>query len=184
MTTALKIGLVSGSYDPITRGHTDVIRKALPLVDILWVAIARNPSKSTSYLTEQERWQTVYEALQDELDEAEFFKVKVIFADPGFIVDTCASVRANVYFRGLRNTKDFAYEQEMQQFNEDLNPNISTVFLMPSAENVKISSSAVRGMVGLSGWQLRVAKYVHSTTINVLNKKVEHIEKGYTVIAP
>lgn len=177
-----KVGLIAGSFDPITRGHTDVIRKALRTLDMLWVAVTSNSDKPNTYFSKADRWDMTYAALQIELTPAEFAKIDVVTMEKAFTVDVCNEVGATIYVRGLRNTNDFVYEQGMQQFNEALAPHITTMFVMPSAEKARISSSAIKGMVGLDRWRDRVEPYIHPLTMEHFNKKQLIIEQGYTVI--
>jgi pantetheine-phosphate adenylyltransferase len=180
----MTIGLVSGSYDPITKGHLAVIKSAVKMVDTLYVAIARNADKGVPYFTDKERWATVNSAIEEELPWDDAKKVIVVYADNGMIVDLCDKHGATLMFRGLRNSADFTYEQGMQQFNNDFAPHISTVFLMPPPDVAKISSSAIRGLVGLANWEERVRPYVHNNTFGLLRAKQSFKNQCYTQVAP
>lgn len=135
----MKIGVFAGSFDPITRGHEDIVLKAMPLFDEIIIAIGVNIDKKYAFPLEQRiKW--------IENTFAEYPKVKVISYE-GLTVDLCRKMNANFIIRGLRNTTDFEYESIIAEANKKLNPEVETVFFL-SAPTVRcISSTVVRDLI-------------------------------------
>ena len=146
----VKIGIYPGSFDPMTKGHLDLIERAAKLVDHLIVAVLVNPNKSKGLLTIPERIEIIREATK-EINNIE------IDSFSGLLVDYAKMMQAQVIFRGLRSISDFDMEQNMAQINKRLYPEVETVFLMTTPEYACISSSSVRELIYFKGeyeWML------------------------------
>ena len=124
-----RIGLYPGSFDPITNGHMDIIRRSLKVVDNLIVGIAVNVSKA-EYFSTEERLQIIEEDIKN-IGLSDRIK---IYSFEGLLMDYAKTIGANVIIRGLRAVSDFEYEFQMTGMNARLEPSIETVFLM-SSEN-------------------------------------------------
>lgn len=161
------IGLVSGSFDPITVGHAYLVQEAARLVDKLYVVVGVNSAKRY-FFTDQERVALV-QAVVD--DMALGIPVEVVFSKDRFLVDVATELGATHLIRGIRNPLDFTYEAEMAQVNRDINPNLYHVYVLANPELAKVSSSTVRGMMGLSGWERRAEPYVHPQVMKALSEK-------------
>lgn len=135
--------IYSGTFDPITLGHEDVIRRAAGLFDQLIVAVAVAHHKNTLFSLE-ERINTAQAALKN------IANVKVLPFD-GLIMDFCAQHQASAVVRGVRNMTDFDYETQMAAMNRKLRSQVETVFLLPTADLQCISSTLVREISKLGG---------------------------------
>ena len=135
----MKIGVFAGSFDPITRGHEDIVLQALPLFDEIIVAIGVNIDKKYAFpLEKRVKW--------IENTFAEYPKVKVI-SYQGLTVDLCRNMNAGFIIRGLRNTADFEYESIIAEANKKLASDIETVFFLSDPNLRCISSTVVRDLV-------------------------------------
>lgn len=135
----MKIAIFPGSFDPVTKGHEDIIRRALPLFDKLIVAMGINTSKK--YLFEEEqRLQWIRESFADES------KIEVC-SYKGLTTDFALSVNAKYIIRGLRNSIDFEYEKSIAEMNKKMVPEIETVFLFTSPQYAAISSTIIRELI-------------------------------------
>jgi pantetheine-phosphate adenylyltransferase len=142
-----RIGVYPGTFDPITNGHTDIIERALSIVDHLVIAVARNAGKGPLFSTD-ERVQTVKDEINGLI--AAGYQVEVRPFDT-LLMDFAESVGASVLIRGLRAVSDFEYEFQMAGMNHRLNPKIETVFLMASEGVQFISSRFVKEIGSLGG---------------------------------
>jgi pantetheine-phosphate adenylyltransferase len=137
------VAIYAGSFDPITRGHEDVIRRSREFVDRLVVAIAVNSAKQPLF-TPDERMHFIRETLADDPSiEAHQFS--------GLLVDFARSMGASLIIRGLRAVSDFEYEFQMALMNRHLSPKLETVFMVPSVETTYISSSIIREVARYGG---------------------------------
>jgi pantetheine-phosphate adenylyltransferase len=143
-----RIGIYPGTFDPITNGHTDIIRRALHVVDRLVVGVARNDAKGPLFSTD-ERVEIVREEMTH-LDNGHGNRVEVRPFD-SLLMHFAESVGAGVIVRGLRAVSDFEYEFQMAGMNARLNPNVETVFLMASDRYQFISSRFVKEIGALGG---------------------------------
>ncbi len=134
-----KIALYPGTFDPITNGHYDIVKRALKLVDEVVLAVAENRDKKPMYSLEQ-RVEMSALATQD------LERVRVIGFD-NLTVDLAKSVGASIIIRGLRAVSDFEYELQLGYLNNSLDSAIETVYLMPSLKHAFISSSIVRNLI-------------------------------------
>ena len=142
-----RTAVYAGSFDPPTNGHLWMIQQGAALFDELVVALAVNPDKP-SFFSREERLAVLREMLADLPGN-----VRVEAVSQGFLVDFAKEVGANYLLRGMRNTIDFEYEKPMARMNARMEPAIQSVFLMPPSELENISSSYVRGFVGVTGWE-------------------------------
>jgi pantetheine-phosphate adenylyltransferase len=138
-----RIALYPGSFDPVTRGHLDILERACLVFDRVIVGVLDNPSKSPLFTTE-ERVDLIRRSIEDTP------QVEVDSFD-GLTVDFAQHVGAIAIVRGLRVTSDFENEFQMTLMNRRLNPDVHTVFLMTSFSNVFISSSIIKEVFRLGG---------------------------------
>jgi pantetheine-phosphate adenylyltransferase len=146
--TQPRIGIYPGTFDPITNGHTDIIRRAIKIVDRLVVGVARNDGKGPLFATDER-----VEIVRDEvahLENGDAARIEVRAFD-SLLVNFAQSVGASVVIRGLRAVSDFEYEFQMAGMNARLNPEIETVFLMASDRFQFISSRFVKEIGALGG---------------------------------
>lgn len=139
MAQSKKIAVFPGSFDPITKGHVDIVNRALPLFDQVIMAVGVNSIKKGLFSLEQRK----------EWLEAVFAdEPKVIVDDfEGLTVHYCAKVNANYLIRGLRNSSDFDYEKTISQLNNIIGENVDTMFLISKPEYSHISSTIVREII-------------------------------------
>lgn len=165
-----KIGILAGSFDPITNGHLYVVEKALDLVGRVVIVVAANPSKKTLF-SKEERCALIETCLRDAgMDKrAEV----VMLPDDELLVSFADSLGAKFVFRGLRNLTDFAYEQEMNLVQKKVSPHIETVFFMTPRKWTEVSSSLVKAVVVLKGGKDVVADYVPFPVLNALIAKLQ-----------
>lgn len=140
----MKIGIYPGSFDPMTKGHLDLIERASKLVDCLVVAVLVNPSKQSGLLNITERIEIIREATKhlNNVEVDHFY---------GLLVDYAKLRNAQVIIRGMRSTNDFVMEQNMAQINKQLSPKLETIFLMTAPEYAFVSSSSVRELIHFKG---------------------------------
>ena len=162
-----KIAIYPGTFDPITYGHIDVIKKALKLFDRIVVGVSNVSSKNYLFSSE-ERIEIVNKALFKDL---KFNKKKIIVVSfSSLTTDLCKKYKSNVILRGLRAVSDFEYEFQLAGMNRKLNQNIETIFLMSDVENQIISSRFVKEIVKLNG---DIKKFTTKSTIKSLKEKYE-----------
>ncbi len=143
----------AGSFDPPTTGHAWMIEEGARLFDELIVAVGVNPDKETTFTLEQRL--TLLREMTRGMDN-----VRVAEFENRYLIRWAAEVGAGYVLRGLRNSQDFNYEFTMRQVNEDLEENISTVFLITPRELAETSSSFVKGLVGPRGWEEVVRRFL------------------------
>jgi pantetheine-phosphate adenylyltransferase len=147
--TKPRVGVYPGTFDPITKGHMDIILRAARIVDRLIVGVAKNAGKGPIFSLE-ERMEIVRDeiaALEDS-DTARRIEVRVF---DNLLMHFAVSVHAQVIIRGLRAVSDFEYEFQMAGMNSRLNPKVETVFLMASDRYQFISSRFVKDIAQLGG---------------------------------
>ena len=158
-----KIGIYPGTFDPLTFGHIDIVKRSLKIVDKLIIGVADNKNK-TSLLSIEDRKNIISCDINSNFNNNNI-SVKTI---KGLLTDFAREKNVTCIIRGLRAVSDFEYEFQMTGMNYQLNPEIDTIFLMSSDKNSFISSNFVKEVHKLGG---DVSKFVSKNTINILDKK-------------
>ena len=162
-----KVAIYPGTFDPITYGHIDVIKKALKIFDKIIVAVSEVSDKNYLFSLD-ERISIVNKALFSDL---KLNKKKILFISFGSLTtDLCKKYKSTIILRGLRAVSDFEYEFQLAGMNRKLNSNIETIFLMSDVENQIISSKFVKEIVKLKG---DIKKFTTKSTIKSLKEKYE-----------
>lgn len=156
-----KIGLFTGSFDPMTIGHLDLIERASKLFDQLYVGIFYNPHKN-GFLPIESRLKTVERAV------AHLKNVQVISSHDELVVDVARKLGVEVLVRGLRNATDLQYEASFDFYNHQLAEEIETVYLNARSEHIYISSSAVRELLKFGQ---DISEYVPNAVLEELNNE-------------
>ena len=162
-----KVAIYPGTFDPITYGHIDVIKKGLKLFDKIIVAVSDVENKNYLF-NAAERIEIVKKAIFSDLKLSKN-KVTVISFNT-LTTDVCKKYKSNIILRGLRAVSDFEYEFQLAGMNRKLNNNIETLFLMSDVENQIISSRFVKEIVKLKG---DIKKFTTKSTIKSLKEKYE-----------
>ena len=161
----MKKAIYPGTFDPITLGHIDLIKKSLNIFDKVIVAVSDGNTKNYLFNAE-EREQLIKKALFNDL---KFNRKKIIVTTfKTLTTDFCRKMKSNVIIRGLRATSDFEYEFQLAGMNKKLNNLIETVFLMSDPENQIISSKFVKEIIELKG---DIKKFTTKTVIKSLKDK-------------
>ena len=161
----MKIAIYPGTFDPITYGHIDVIKKSLKIFDKVIVATTDNVNKNYHFSIE-ERIKIINDSLFKDL-KLSSKKIKVVsFAN--LTIDLCKRYKAGTIIRGLRAVSDFEYEFQLAGMNRKLNNNIETIFLMSDIENQIISSKFVKEIASLGG---NIDRFVTKSTVKMLLSK-------------
>ncbi len=162
-----KVAIYPGTFDPITFGHIDVIKKGLKLFDKIVVAVSDVENKN--YLFDsKERIDIIKRALFSDL---KLNKNKIsIISFTSLTTELCKKYKSNIILRGLRAVSDFEYEFQLAGMNRKLNSNIETLFLMSDVENQIISSKFVKEIIKLKG---DIKKFTTKSTIKLLKKKYD-----------
>ena len=161
----MKKGIYPGTFDPITFGHIDLIKKSLNIFDQVIVAISDGNSKNYLF-TAEERQDLIQLALFKDLKLSKK-KIKVYIFN-SLTTDFCKKMRSNVIIRGLRATSDFEYEFQLAGMNKKLKDDIETVFLMSDPENQIISSNFVKEIIEFNG---NIKKFTTTSVIKALKSK-------------
>ena len=162
-----KVAIYPGTFDPITYGHIDVIKKALKLFDKIIVGVSDVSNKNYLFNYE-ERINIVNKALFNDLKLSKK-KISVV-SFSSLTTDLCKKYKSNIILRGLRAVSDFEYEFQLAGMNRKLNNNIETIFLMSDVENQIISSRFVKEIIKLNG---DIRKFTTKSTIKSLKEKYE-----------
>ncbi|MBI4419742.1 MAG: pantetheine-phosphate adenylyltransferase [Gemmatimonadetes bacterium] len=158
----IRIAIYPGSFDPITRGHEDLIRRSLQFADRVVVAVAGNSTKAPMFSLE-ERVALIRGVLKEH-DRAE------VRSFEGLLADFARTVGAKLVVRGLRAVSDFEYEFQMALMNRQLYGELETVFLVPAVHLTYLSSSLVREVARLGG---DVSEFVHPLVLEAFRKKLK-----------
>lgn len=161
----MRIGFYPGTFDPVTRGHGDIIRRALRLVDNLAIGVAINRDKGPLFTLEER-----VELLRQDIGEICGDDAQRVSIEPfeDLLMDRAEAVGASIIIRGLRAVADFEYEYQMVGMNRALNDEIETVFLMAEAEHQAIASRLVKEIARLGG---DVGKFVTPRVKDALRAK-------------
>ena len=163
----MNIAIYPGTFDPITYGHIDVIKKSLDIFDKVIVATTDNINKNYHFSID-ERLGIINNSLFKDL-RINKKKIKVISFD-NLTIDLCKKYKANIIIRGLRAASDFEYEFQLVGMNKKLNSNIETMFLMSDVENQIISSKFVKEIASLGG---NINRFVTKSTVKLLKNKFQ-----------
>ena len=163
-----KIGLFTGSFDPITLGHVELIARASRLFDKLYVGIFYNREKVGLFSIE-EKERMVTQALSH-LDN-----VQVITSENQLAVDLAHEFGVNSFVRGLRNGQDLQYEKNLQFYNRDLAPDIETIYLVSNPAYQEVSSTRIRELIA---FEQDIRAYVPNSVVEELESKYETEEKN------
>ena len=155
-----------GTFDPLTYGHIDVIKKSLNVFDKLIVATTDNINKNYHFSIE-ERLSIINNSLFKDLKLSKS-KIKVISFEE-LTIDLCKKYKAGTIIRGLRAVSDFEYEFQLAGMNKKLNSKIETMFLMSDVENQIISSKFVKEIASLGG---NIDRFVTSSTVKMLKNRI------------
>ena len=161
-----KIGLYPGTFDPITYGHIDVIRRALKIVSKLIIAVSNDYTKDYMFSSD-ERVEIIKNSLFNDL-KINKKSIKVLSFNT-LTTSLCKKNRASIIFRGLRAVSDFEYEFQLAGMNRKLDKNIETVFLMSDVEKQVISSKFVKEIAKLNG---KIDNFVTKSTIKSIKNKL------------
>ena len=159
-----KIGVYPGTFDPMTKGHLNIIQRSLKIVDKLVIGVADNLNKKPLLSIDERK-----DIIVQEIKSIDLISNKVeIYSVKGLLTEFAKNHNADCIIRGLRAVSDFEYEFQMTGMNYQLNPDLETIFLMSSDNNSFISSNLVKEVHKLGG---DVSKFVSQNTISILNKK-------------
>ena len=159
----MRTAICSGSFDPITLGHLDVIRRAAACFDKIWVCVSPNAEKKNQLFTPEQKLRLVQAAVADLPNvEAELY--------PGLLADYAVDHGANVIVRGVRNVTDFDVEYQMALINRGIHPQLETMLLPASAEYQHFSSSMVREMIR---YHQPLEKYLPASILPLVREMTE-----------
>ena len=163
----MKKAIYPGTFDPITFGHIDLIKKSLNIFDKVIVAVSDGNTKNYLFNAE-ERKHLIKKALFSDL---KFSKKKIVVTSfKTLTTDFCRKMKSNVIIRGLRATSDFEYEFQLAGMNKQLNKEIETIFLMSDPNNQVISSNFVKEIAKLKG---KISNFVTKSTAKALTEKYD-----------
>ncbi len=161
----MRTAIYPGTFDPITLGHADVIKKSLKIVDKLIVAVSDTQHKDY-YFSIDERIEIIKRSLFSDLNVSK--KKILIIPFESLTINLCKKYKASIIIRGLRVVSDFEYEFQLAGMNKKLDNNIETIFLMSEVENQVISSKFVKEIAKLKG---NIGKFVTKSVIKAIKEK-------------
>ena len=156
----MQIALFPGTFDPVTFGHLDIIERALPLFDKLYIGIGANSNKQPMFSAET-RVQWLNELFKNES------KVEPLIYD-GLTVECCRKVKANYIIRGIRYVNDFEYEKAIADMNRSLDENIETIFLTCLPKYTSVASTLVRDVIKNGG---EVSQFVPDSVLRTIQQR-------------
>lgn len=162
-----KIGLFAGSFDPITKGHVDLIERASKLFDSLYVGVFYNLEKKNFFSIEAKEKMVI-----DALSHLE--NVNIVTSHDELAVEVARKLGVTTFVRGLRNGQDLEYERNLNFFNYELAPELDTIFLMSKPNYQHISSSRIRELIA---FEQDISKYVPEIVVKELKKQDEKNKK-------
>lgn|SRR5690554_2203412 len=162
----MKIAMYPGSFDPVSNGHLDIIKRSAKIFDKLYVLVSINPNKKYLFTTD-ERLEMMKIATKD-LDNV------VVEASQSLVLEFARAKKANVIIRGMRNIIDYQDEITMFQFNRKMDNNIDTFLLFPSRDNLFLSSSSIKELVLFGG---DITEYVPKGVAPIIIDKMKNIDK-------
>jgi pantetheine-phosphate adenylyltransferase len=160
----MNVAVYPGSFDPITNGHVDIVRRSLQVFDRVVVAVAFNPNKDSAWFTPEERVAMIRETFRDAGESVVADKFS------GLLVDYAVARGARVIVRGLRAVADFEYEFQMTMMNRHMTPQVETIFMMTSENHFYTSSRLVKEVASLGG---NVAGLIPDNVLPLLMKRAE-----------
>jgi pantetheine-phosphate adenylyltransferase len=160
----MNVAVYPGSFDPITNGHVDIVRRSLQVFDRVVVAVAFNANKDSAWFTPEERVAMIRETFRHAGDSVVADKFS------GLLVDYAVARGANVIVRGLRAVADFEYEFQMTMMNRHMRPQVETIFMMTSENHFYTSSRLVKEVASLGG---NVAGLIPDNVLPQLKKRAE-----------
>ena len=161
----MRTAIYPGTFDPITLGHADVIKKSLKIIDKLIVAVSDTQHKDY-YFSIDERIEIIKRSLFSDLNVSK--KKILIIPFESLTINLCKKYKASIIIRGLRVVSDFEYEFQLAGMNKKLDNNIETIFLMSEVENQVISSKFVKEIAKLKG---NIGKFVTKSVIKAIKEK-------------
>jgi pantetheine-phosphate adenylyltransferase len=173
-TPVARVAIYAGSFDPPTVGHLWMIEQAATLFDELIVALGVNPEKRTTFSAE-ERLEMLRNCTSG------WRHVRIEPFKNQYLIHYARKAKASFIVRGIRSGTDYEYERVMRNINGDLDPKVTTVFLMPPRDIAEVSSSMVKGLVGPEGWQDMIRPYVPGSVHRKLLKKFHERRGAKTV---
>jgi pantetheine-phosphate adenylyltransferase len=157
----MRTAVYAGSFDPPTNGHLWMIQRGLEMFDKLVVAIGSNPAKSYSFSVEER-----LDLLRTCTEPSE--RLVIAHFDNRYLVDYAQKMGAKYMLRGIRSPGDYEYERVMRHINSDMAPDVTTVFLMPPRDIAEVSSNMIKGLIGPTGWEATVRRYVPAEVFKAL----------------
>ena len=158
-------GVYPGSFDPMTNGHLDILRRALSVFDEVRIAVAYNQEKPSGLFTPPERVTIIQEVVK------EFGPRVSADAFHGLLTDYCRRIGAGTIIRGLRAVADFEYEFQMTMMNRHLKPQVETIFMMTSKDYFFVSSRTIKEVASFGG---SIKGFVPPAVEEALNRKFPH----------
>lgn len=162
----MKIAVYPGSFDPVSNGHIDIIKRAAKIFDKLYVLVSVNPVKKYCFTT-TERVNMLREATKD-------LENVIVESDDRLVLKYAKEKNANVIIRGLRNIIDYENEISLFQFNRSIDPSIDTFVLFPSSNNLFLSSSSIKELVKFGS---DISPYVPKELVEFITKKISDFSK-------